>query len=178
MSESAAVLLLLAQVDDAPGELLGEVMQRLAAIGAKNVQLLSSLAKKGRPGYVLLIDILAPQETEVAALLAGELGIWGYRVLHSDHKHFDIERHDTTLEVDVGGSIRAFPMRIKRILIEGELLRVKAEHDDLSHVCAALGAEGTRLSLSAIKSRVESAVGTAVPDGSIRIALDRTERMS
>ncbi|MCC6867906.1 MAG: DUF111 family protein, partial [Burkholderiales bacterium] len=38
MSESAAVLLLLAQVDDAPGELLGEVMQRLAAIGAKNVQ--------------------------------------------------------------------------------------------------------------------------------------------
>lgn len=36
---------------------------------------------KRRPGYVLMIDILAGSEAEVAGLLADELGIWGYRVL-------------------------------------------------------------------------------------------------
>lgn len=174
MAESSG-LLLLAQVDDASGELLGEVMQRLGAVGAKNVQLLSSLAKKGRPGHVLMIDIPAQQESEVAALLAGELGIWGYRVMHSDHKHFDIERHDTSLEIDLGGAIRTFPMRVKRILIEGQFLRVKAEHDDLSRICAALRVEGTRVSLATVKSLVENAVGTAPPLDSIRISLDRVE---
>ena len=61
---ASEVLLLLVQIDDAPGELLGDVVRTLGEMGAKNVQLLSSLAKKGRPGYVLLIDILAQQEAE------------------------------------------------------------------------------------------------------------------
>lgn len=172
MSESDDVVLLLAQVDDAPGELLGEVMQRLAAMGARNVQLLSSLTKKGRPGYVLMIDIPARQERKVAVLLAVELGIWGYRVMHSDHKHFEIERHDTSLEIAVDGATRIFPMRIKRILIDGDLLKVKAEHDDLVRICAALGLEGARVSLATLKSRVESAVGSTPPPNSVRISVE------
>jgi uncharacterized protein (DUF111 family) len=166
------VILLMVQVDDAPGELLGEVLQRLMAMGAKNVQLLSSLAKKGRPGYVLLIDILAKREAEIAAMLAGELGVRGYRVLHSDHKHFDIERHVATLEIDTGGELQTFPVRLNRIMNEGRFLRVKAEHDDLSVICAALGARGKQVSLAILKGRVETAVGSAIPADRVRITLD------
>jgi uncharacterized protein (DUF111 family) len=160
------------QVDDAPGELLGEVLRSLADMGAKNIQLLSSLAKKGRPGYVLMIDILAEQETEVAALLAGELGVWGYRVLHSDHKHFGIERHETLLEIAMGEGIERFPIRLKRILNDGQFLRVKAEHDEMSGICAALRAKGHRTSIAVLKARVETAAGSSVPGETLCIALD------
>lgn len=169
---SDRVLLLMAQIDDAPGELLGEVMKTLADRGARNVQLLSSLGKKGRPGYVLMVDILAEQESEIAAILGRDLGIWGYRVLHSDHKHFTIERCETTVEVTAGGAARAFPVRLKRILNGDELLRTKAEHDDLSAICAAFGAEGTPLSLSVLKAHVEAAAGTARRVDRIRVSLE------
>jgi len=166
------VLLLMVQVDDAPGELLGEILRQLAEMGAKNVQLLSSLAKKGRPGYVLMIDILADQETEVAALLAGELGVWGYRVLHSDHKHFGIERHDTVLEIAAGDSVESFPIRLKRILNDGQFLRVKAEHDEMSGICAALRAKGYSVRIAVLKAWVETAVGSAIPGDKVRVTLD------
>jgi len=103
---AGGVILLMAQIDDAPGELLGEVMKTLAERGAKNVQLLSSLGKKGRPGYVLMVDILAEQEPEFAAILGGDLGVWGYRVLHSDHKHFNIERYTSTVDIIAVGLTR------------------------------------------------------------------------
>jgi hypothetical protein len=169
---SGRVILLMAQIDDAPGELLGEVMKTLAEKGAKNVQLLSSLGKKGRPGYVLMVDILAEQEAEIAAVLGADLGVWGYRVLHSDHKHFNIERCATTVEVRLGGAIKSFPMRIKRILDGDKLLRIKAEHDDLSAISAAFRAEGKRVSLTVLRSHVEAAVGTAVPTDKIEVSLD------
>lgn len=169
---AGGVLLLMVQVDDASGELLGEVLRQLAQMGAKNVQLLSSLAKKGRPGHVLLIDILAEQEAEVAALLVGELGVWGYRVLHSDHKHFGIERHKTQLEITVGGDVERFPIQLKRILNDGQFLRVKAEHDEMASICAALRAKGHRASIAVLKALVETAVGAAVPGDRLRIKLD------
>ncbi|WP_413874587.1 nickel insertion protein [Albidovulum sp.] len=169
---AGGVLLLMAQVDDASGELLGEVLRQLAEMGAKNVQLLSSLAKKGRPGHVLLIDILAEQEAEVAALLAGELGVWGYRVLHSDHKHFGIERHDTVLAVDTGAGVESFPIRLKRILNGGQFLRVKAEHDEMAGICAGLRAKGCSASIAVLKAKVEVAVGSAIPGKKVRITLN------
>ncbi len=169
---SDAVILIMAQVDDAPGELLGEVIGRLEKLGAKNVQLLSSLTKKGRPGYVMTIDILAEREREVAGLLAGELGIWGYRVLHSDHKHFDIRTYHTTLEISIGEQVKGFPLRVKWILHDGTFLRVKVEHDDLSTICASLALENITMSLAALRSRVETALGRADPKGKLTITID------
>lgn len=169
---SGRVILLMAQIDDAPGELLGEVMKTLAERGAKNVQLLSSIGKKGRPGYVLMVDILAEQEPEIAGILGADLGVWGYRVLHSDHKHFNIERYATTVEVRLRGASAAFPMRIKRILNGDKLLRIKAEHDDLNSICSAFRADGRPISLTVLKSHVEAAVGTTVPADKIHVSLD------
>ena len=144
---SGGVILIMAQVDDVPGELLGHVIDKMTEMGAKNVQLLSSL-----------VDIKAEDEPDFAALLVGDLGIWGYRVLESQHKHFDIRRYQTTLELRWGEEIRRFPLRIKRILNEGVFMRAKAEHDDL----AAISQE-TGLSVAVLKAAIETAVGTDEP---------------
>jgi uncharacterized protein (DUF111 family) len=169
---SSAPILLMTQVDDAPGELLEYVLCQLTERGARNVQLLSSLSKKGRPAYVLMIDVPAEAENDVAAILAGELGVWGYRVLHSDHRHFAIVRYETLLEVHVDGRHEAFRLRLKRILNGRVFLRVKVDHDDLRDICSALAANGVTEPLAALKARIETAVGSEEPGERVVIALD------
>jgi uncharacterized protein (DUF111 family) len=167
----AGPLLLMAQVDDAPGELLGHVIEEMGRMGARNVQLLSSLGKKGRPGYVLLVDIDAEDEADFAGVLVGELGIWGYRILSSEHKHFEIRRYTTTLELELVGRVDSFPLRIKRVLNQGEFVRAKAEHDDLVAIAEKLRTHGTT-PVAVLKAAVETAVGSGEPGALVRVRLD------
>ncbi len=69
------MLLIMAQIDDAPGELVQDVIEHLQQVGSRNVHLLASLAKKGRPGQVMLIDVPDEHEDDVAMLLGTELGV-------------------------------------------------------------------------------------------------------
>lgn len=164
-------ILLLAQVDDAPGEILGFVLQQLPEVGAKNVQLLSTTGKKGRPGYVLLVDLDPADEDDVAELLVGELGIWGYRVLHSTHKHFEIRRYQVRLELQIGNDAPcAHPLRLKRILDRGVFVRAKAEYDDL----AAVAAQYEQLPVTVLKAAVETTVGSAEPGDVLRVSVGRS----
>ncbi|MGR8918116.1 MAG: nickel insertion protein [Gammaproteobacteria bacterium] len=157
---SEAMCLIMAQVDDVAGELLGEFIRRAEAVGARNVQVLSSITKKGRPGYVIHVDVPSRLEAEIAVLLGAELGTWGYRVVAAEHKHFDIEHHETGLELRVGGATYDFPLRFKTVALAGRFERVKAEHDDLASACAALREDGRELPLTALKAAVESALAS------------------
>ena len=81
-------MLLLVQIDDRSGEVLGNALEELMSLGARNVQLLSSVTKKGRPGHVLLIDLEPAAEGRFgpASRRNWEMGI---QVLESAHRHFD-----------------------------------------------------------------------------------------
>lgn len=152
------MLLLMAQVDDAPGELIGEFIHRAVAAGAKNVQVIPSITKKNRPGYVIYVDVLASLESDIAALLGSELGTWGYRVIAAEHKHFEIERFTVKVNVRECGNEHNFEIHAKRISKAGVFSRVKAEYDDLSKICKSVRESGSSLSLTDLKSAVESAL--------------------
>ena len=154
---SGPSLLIMAQVDDASGELLGKVIKQLQAAGAINVQLASSLTKKGRPGYLLFIDLHDEQEDEIAEILAGELGVWGYRVLASQHKHFSIKKERYRLII-YNDDARSFEISGKCIGRDGRLLKVKAEHDHLVTIQAALKRRGQIVPLTILKAAVETAL--------------------
>ena len=153
---SDAMRLLMAQVDDVSGELLGEFIQRVDALGARNVQIVSSITKKGRPGYIVYVDVPESLESEVAALLGAELGTWGYRVLAAEHKHFDIERLKVAVTVSIAHRTYEYELRAKTISHAGRFLRVKAEHDDLSAICGALREQGHTVPLAVLKAALEN----------------------
>lgn len=148
--------LLMAQVDDVPGELLGEFIQRVEALGARNVQIVASVTKKGRPGHIIYVDVAETLESAVATLLGTELGAWGYRVLAAEHKHFDIERFALALTVTIAQAHFEFDLRAKVISQAGRTLRIKAEHDDLSAICRSLREQGHDLALARLKAAVEN----------------------
>jgi uncharacterized protein (DUF111 family) len=156
-------LLILAQVDDASGEVLQDVAERLHAAGARNVQVLAGLGKKGRPAHVLLIDVPAQHEDEVAILLGTELGVWGYRVMESRHQHFEIRLHGKPLTVHLGDRRIELELGCKRVERQGRLLAVKVEHDHVVHLRDMLSAHGHGVSLRQLRVLLERELWAA-PD--------------
>ncbi|MEX0960305.1 MAG: nickel insertion protein [Burkholderiales bacterium] len=169
----SAPLLIMAQVDDAGGEVLQDVAERLHAAGARNVQVLASLGKKGRPAHVLMIDVPAQQEDEVAALLAAELGVWGYRVLESRHRHFDICLHSRPVGVQLGEDRFEVEVGCKRIERQGRLLAVKAEHDHLVRLRDQLTSRGHTISLRQLRTLLERELWTAPDAERIELRIER-----
>lgn len=161
--------LLMAQVDDVPGELMGEFIRRAESLGARNVQALASITKKGRPGYVVYVDVPASIEAEIATLFGAELGTWGYRIIAAEHRHFDIERFSVTLDIEIAGDVQTFELGAKRISQAGRFTRIKVEYDDLSRICESLRTQGHHLPLAILKAETESRLPAAAGDRRISI---------
>lgn len=174
MSSSAqekGPLLIMAQVDDAGGEALQDVAERLLTAGARNVQILASVGKKGRPAHVLMIDAPAEKEDEVAALLAEDLGVWGYRILESRHRHFDIDVRGVALTVLVEGARLELEIGCKRVERDGRLLAVKVEHDHLVRLRDVLAARGRVTGLKQLRSLLERELWVAPDAARIELRL-------
>ena len=148
-------LLILVQVDDATGETLQHVTERVIAAGARNVQILGTTTKKGRPGHVCLIDLPSEHEDEVARILAVELGAWGYRILESRHRHFDIALKARSLQVAHRAETLVAEVRCKYIRNAGRLLAVKADHDDLVRLQVALAQRGMEVAVRVLRAACE-----------------------
>ncbi len=151
-------MLLLVQIDDRSGEVLGNALEELMSLGARNVQLLSSVTKKGRPGHVLLIDLEADVEGAVGAYLAAELGAWGYQILESAHRHFDTVLEQRAVKVTCGARTRTFAMPCKFFHDGEKLLRVKVERADVEAVQRFVSETDERCATDTVRSLIEHEV--------------------
>ena len=164
-------ILILAQVDDATGEVLQDVAERLHGLGVRNLQILASVGKKARPAHVLLIDADEALEEEIALLLGIELGVWGYRVLESRHRHFQIARERRQVVVGMDGAAAEGVVGVKRISSDGRLLAIKAEHDDLAALRDALETRGRRVALPRLRAVVEAGVREAADGDAVTVSI-------
>jgi uncharacterized protein (DUF111 family) len=151
-------ILMLVQIDDRSGETVGRALDELVGMGVRNVQLLTSHTKKGRPGMVLLLDLDHALETEVAVYLAAELGAWGYHVLEATHRHFAVTAVERRVTVASGESTGAFTAHCKLFTHNGVLLRVKVENDDALRIQRFGRSTGGACPLDDVRAIVERAV--------------------
>ena len=164
-------MLILAQIDDRSGEVLGRALEELMGLGARNVQLLSSVTKKGRPGNVLLVDVEADLEPDVGAFLAVELGVWGYHVLHAGHRHFDTVMKERSVTVVCGERRKTFVMPCKFFCQGTRVLRVKAERADVETLQRFVVEVDDGCSSETVRSRVEDEVRRRPEAGEIEVRL-------
>ncbi len=136
------ICMLETNVDDVSGEVLGSVVGRLMAAGAKDVSLFPGLTKKNRP--TSLISVMCPEEASgrLAGLLMAETGTLGVRISTSER----IVAQRRQLKIDVTLSGKRFEVRYKERL-PGTLDTVgrydktsgfKIEHDDIQAVSEEL----------------------------------------
>ncbi len=127
------VKILETNVDDVSGEVLGNMIEKIMAHGAKDVTISSAITKKGRPTN--LVSVICDSDTmnSIMELLITETGTLGVRVRTSER--YIVPRSVKTVSVDIQG--QSFDVRYKfRNLNNGS--HFKIESDDIKEISGAL----------------------------------------
>ncbi len=163
-------LLLVAQADHLSGEEIGWALEVLSIPGVRNRNLIPTLTKKGRTGYVLLVDIDRDAEAVVARLLLETFGIYGYHKMQTRHVHQKVVIEEVAITIDDGKKSITGTVRIKRLAEENHGLCF-LESDDLFSMQKRIDEElGARLSPKDLRRRIE-ALAEKNNGGMIHLAL-------
>jgi pyridinium-3,5-bisthiocarboxylic acid mononucleotide nickel chelatase len=114
-------------IDDASGELVGNVIEQLSDI-AKDVTVISGTTKKNRPTYLIKIISESTQLNNVLELLFNESGTLGARV--QEVERIVLPRDIVTMSVNINGNV--LDVRVKIVKdSSGQVTNVKPEFEDI-----------------------------------------------
>ena len=148
--------LLFAQVDHVSGEVTGFAIGRIMELGARNVQLITTVTKKNRPGNIFIIDTDDKHEREIARFLARELKVSGYHRIDTLHIFQQVTFAQRNLSIRVKGEERTVNCEIKIIGDPSKPLTIDVEHEDLVRLQKVLRDEKKDLSLCELRTMIES----------------------
>ena len=129
--QSARVVLLETNLDDATGLVLGYVQERLFALGALDVWHTPVQMKKNRPGVVLSVLVPGSLEAEAVEMVLRETPTLGVRSRAVDR--YVAERHSVTLNTEFG----AVSVKVK--MLGGSPVSAAPEPDDCHRIAAEEG---------------------------------------
>lgn len=117
-------------VDDVSGELLGNMIEKIMNLGAKDVTISSAITKKGRPTNLVSVICDSRSMNGIIDLLVSETGTLGVRVRTSDR--FTVPRTIETIPISIQGS--SFEVRCKIAYDGNSIKNFKVESDDINSV--------------------------------------------
>jgi len=127
------VKILETNVDDVSGEVLGNMIEKIMAHGAKDVTISSAITKKGSPTNLVSVFCDSDTMNSIMDLLVTETGTLGVRIRTSER--YIVPRAVKTLSVNIQG--QSFDVRYKtRDLNNGS--HFKIESDDIKEISSAL----------------------------------------
>ena len=127
------VKILETNVDDVSGEVLGNMIEKIMAYGAKDVTISSAITKKGRPTN--LVSVICDSDTmnSIMDLLVTETGTLGVRVRTSER--YIVPRSVKTISVNIKG--QSFDIRYKIRDLNNDS-HFKIESDDIKEISGVL----------------------------------------
>lgn len=124
-------------VDSVSGEILGNLFDRLMALGARDVTISPITMKKGRPGHIIRVVSLPHTSETLAREIMRETGTLGVRVMAARHR-FIAERRLESVNVSIGGE--RFEALVKIASDQaGEIIDISAEYDACRKIAGASG---------------------------------------
>lgn len=149
--------LIFAQIDHVSGEITGFAIGKIMELGANNVQLIPTITKKNRPGYIIIIDSDTKHEKEIARFLVRELKISGYHRIDTNHIFHKVTFIKKNLKININGKSRSIPCELKLIGDKSRPLSVDIEHDFLVKIQKLLNNKSNSfISLSELRTSIES----------------------
>jgi uncharacterized protein (TIGR00299 family) protein len=128
------VQILETNLDDVSGEIIGHMIDKLIANGAKDVTVTSAITKKGRPTNLVSI-ICEPSVTNILmSILVSETGTLGVRIRSSNR--YIIPRVIVTVPIIIQG--KNFTVRCKIVKHEETVKHFKVESDDIKSISESL----------------------------------------
>ena len=127
------VKILETNVDDVSGEVLGNMIEKIMAHGAKDVTISSAITKKGRPTNLVSVICDSNTMNSIMDLLVTETGTLGVRIRTSER--YIVPRSVKIISVNIHG--QSFDIRYKiRDLNNGS--HFKIESDDIKEISGVL----------------------------------------
>jgi hypothetical protein len=131
--QSDSVIILETNVDDISGEVLAHVTDKIMANGAKDISIIPTITKKGRPSHMISIICESDSVNQLLNVLVSETGTLGVRVRTSDR--FIVPRKILTMKIRIRN--RDFTVRCK-VAKTNSGTQFKVEYDDISSIAEKL----------------------------------------
>jgi len=128
-----SVTILETNVDDISGEILAHVIDKIMANGAKDVSVIQTITKKGRPSHMISVICDSDSVNQLLNLLVSETGTLGVRIRTSDR--FLVPRQIITMKVKINNKI--FTLRCK-VANTASHKQFKVEYDDIKSISEKL----------------------------------------
>lgn len=128
--ESDSVSILETNVDDVSGEVLAHVVDKVMASGAKDIHVIPTITKKGRPSHMVSIICDSSSVNKVLDVLISETGTLGVRIRSSDR--LIVPRKILKIKIRINN--KDFTVRCK---VSGKK-QFKVEYDDIKSVAERL----------------------------------------
>ena len=124
-----SVKILETNVDDVSGEILGNMIEKIMAKGAKDVSIYHGITKKGRPTNLVSVICDDDKVDEIVDTLVLETGTLGIRI--SESNRFIVPRSAHKISINLDG--KSFEIHYKKSSFKGKT-DFKIEFDDLKNI--------------------------------------------
>jgi len=132
--QTDTVYVLETNVDDASGEVIGNMIDSLMEKGAKDVSVIPAMTKKNRPANLIRVmcdyELLNP----IMNALIQESGTLGVRVQETNR--YIVPRSTISVPVSIKGE--EFVVRVKVVKEQDRIVYAKPEYEDAKHVSVKL----------------------------------------
>ena len=132
--ESDSVAILETNVDDVSGEVLAHVIDKVMSRGAKDVSVIPTITKKGRPGHIISVICDSNNVNQLLDVLVSETGTLGVRIRTSDR--LIIPRQILTMKIRIRN--QNFTVRCKVAKSGSNRKQFKVEYDDIKKISEKL----------------------------------------
>lgn len=128
------VYILETNVDDATGEIIGNMIDRLMEKGAKDVSVIPATTKKNRPANLIRVVCDYDQLNTMLDTLIKESGTLGVRVQQT--QRYVVPRITLAVPISIKGE--EFVIRVKVVKEQDKIVYAKPEYEDVKNVSMKL----------------------------------------
>jgi uncharacterized protein (TIGR00299 family) protein len=129
--QSDSVSILETNVDDVSGEVLAHVVDKIMAKGAKDISIIPTITKKGRPSHIISVICDPDSVSKLLDVLVSETGTLGVRIRSSER--FVVPRQIITMKVRLHN--KDFTVHCK---VASSKKHFKVEYDDIKSIAEKL----------------------------------------
>ncbi len=132
--QSDTVTVLETNIDDANGEIIGNLIEKLSSNdteGVKDVTVISGISKKNRPTYILKVICSDENEKKIAETIFEESGTLGIRKTKTER--YTLGRFNLLVPIEIEKQNFVINVKISKNA-NGEITNIKPEYEDIKRI--------------------------------------------
>jgi len=126
-------------VDDVSGEIIGHFINKLEEYDIFDIQVIASVTKKNRPGYIIKVYCKPEINPQIILLMMKELGTLGVRI--NTLSRVCVDREIQKRELSINNQIFEVNFKISYLQApkEKSIVNIKPEYEDLKNISEKTG---------------------------------------